>query len=151
MGFKIKAPKISVPKISAPKITADPGKFVNKAVSGVTNTTVGVTGSVLGGVGAIGGQAVGAVGGILSQPGAAPILGAAGSFAGIPGLGDLAAGFAPQPNYGTGAIEPQYMPEAPTASAMPRKKDNTMLYAGIGGGGLVLVLLLVFMMKKKKR
>jgi hypothetical protein len=140
MGFKLKLPKI---KISAPKITADPMKLVNSATKALTD----VTGNSIGAVGTIANQSVSAVGSVLSNPAAAPILGAAGASLGIPGVGEIASAFASKTE-----ATPPAVAEQPTqffASSDSGNNKDLLLYGGIAGGVLLLIIS-IFIFKKGK-
>lgn len=147
MGFKI---KLKAPKISAPKITVgDPTKIVTNAVSGTVNAATSITGSVLGGVGQVGSQAVGGVGTILSSPGAGALIdGASMAFGLPPGLGSIAEGFAKKKEPSFDGTMPAQIPVYEEA---PRQKNNTNLYIAIGAGVLALAVGMIFILKKKRR
>lgn len=130
MGLKL--PKI---KIKAPKITADPVKAVTKYAEGLGNTVGGVVSGVANPV-------VGSVGGILSQPGSAELLGGVGAAFGVPTMG-----------IGTPANGAAAFVDRKADFAMPQTQDfsqpsNNMMYYIIAG--VVAIGAILFFVFKRK-
>lgn len=126
-----------------PDVTVgSPTKPVENLVQGATNLQSEITGSVIGGLGDIANQTVTAAGGVLSNPAAGSVLGAAGAYFGVPGLGQLA-------NQFQGIGQPQQTPNLVYNPSSSGLNKNVLVYGGIGAA-VLLILTIVLMRKKGK-
>lgn len=128
-------------KLKLPKITiGDPTKLITKPIEGVQNA-----------FGSIGGNALDNVGNLLSNPAAAPVLGAAGTAFGGPAMGGLFGSLAGNFSKKSEPASEQATPVPIQIGQGPRAKDNTLLYVLIGSGVFGVLIMVLFLKSKRRR
>lgn len=131
IGKKIDQSIGKVFKDVAIKPIVEQAKFVGEAASGIIGA---VTPSV--------NDALTSVGTVLSNPAAAPVIGATGTAFGIPGLGSLASQFSQWGNSAADSVKSIVVP-GPSG-----ENKNILIFGGIGAVFLLVVMTLVIKNKR---
>lgn len=123
-----------------PDVTlGDPSKLISQPVEGVFNAIGRMGSSAVGNAGDLLSQSVTEVGEALSAPGADKVLGALGSYFGVPDLGRMVSQFSNPATGNERGIEPP----SSTSKSMP-------LIIGVIAGVGVLILTIFLVTKKGK-
>lgn len=131
IGKKIDQSIGKVFKDVAIKPLVEQAKFVGEAAAGV-----------IGAVTPSANSALTSVGEVLSNPAAAPIVGAAGASFGIPGLGEIAKQFSQIGNSAAESVKSIIVP-GPSGD-----NKNILIFGGIGAAFLLVVMALVIKNKR---